>query len=171
MSLQYTRCQINRCFQSIEFLTLTCLCWCLFTIGSCSNSVDSPTKTRPNTTDLVGTWVPDQTSLKYMRDVGGYNVTGKVVLVLDVAGTYEMTNMPDWFWLDDGLSHKSLRSEKGTWEVSEAGDNRSWIVLLRSETKSRGLEILGQSHPYKLRFSFGNIDTNPQTMTFVRELH
>lgn len=141
----------------------------LLTVVGCESFLDDRTKSKPGLDSLVGTWVPDKGSTKYMREVGGYNASHKTALVLEADGTYKMVNMPDWLWLDDGESHGTLRSENGTWEVAPDGDRTEWIVWLRSQLKARTVALHGQHPPYRLRFSFGNVDTNPQTMSFVKE--
>jgi hypothetical protein len=138
-------------------------------ICGCESSYRDETKTKPETAALVGTWIPDEESVKYMREVGGYDVSNKTELVLEANNTYTMRNMPDWLWLDDGRSHKTLRFEKGTWEIMLDGARQYWIVLLRSEVRSRGSALYGQHPPYRLRFSFGSVDENPQNLTFVKE--
>jgi hypothetical protein len=102
-----------------------------------------------------------------MHDEGGYSASTKTEIVLKADGNYEMNNMPDWIWFRDGVSHRTFRSEMGTWEVSRDGDPPSWILRLRAAHGSeRGIGLHGQ--PYRLRFSFGHIDNN-KYMTFVKE--
>lgn len=165
----------NMCSRSVHLthstkvVALTLVYLTVFAVSSCREFFDDSTRTRPDTRTLVGTWVPDQESLKYMREAGGYDVSNKTELVLEANGTYKMINMPDWLWLDDGESHKTLHSENGTWDVSPFADRPDWIVLLRTQARERSAALLGQRPPYRLRFSFGNIDTNPQSMTFIKE--
>ena len=146
----------------LALLTLLLVC-------GCKSLPRDETKTRPETATLVGTWIPDEESVKYMREVGGYDVSSKSELVLEANNTYTMRNMPDCLWLDDGRSHKTLRFEKGTWEIMLDGAREYWIVVLRSEIRARGIAIHGQRPPYRLRFSFGSVDENPQSLTFVKE--
>lgn len=145
------------------------VCVSLFATVGCRYVADDGTRTKPAAGVLVGTWVPDKESLKHMREVGGYDTSNKTVLQLEADGTYKMNNVPDWLWLDDGLSRKTLRSERGTWEVAHFADTPFWIVWLRTEVTARSAALLGQQPPYRLEFSFGNIDTNPQSITFVKE--
>lgn len=139
-----------------------------FVICGCKSSHHDETRIKPETTAIVGIWSPDGDSVKYMRDVGGYDVSNKTELVLEVNNTYTMRNMPDWLWLDDGRSHKTLRSEKGTWEMTLDGAGQYWILMLRSDIRSRGAALYGQNSTYTLRFSFGSVDENPQRLTFVK---
>jgi hypothetical protein len=138
-------------------------------ICGCEKSDGDETKTKPETAALVGIWIPDEDSVKYMRDVGGYDVSNKTELVLEANNTYTMRNMPDWLWLDDGRSHKTLRFEKGTWEITLDGAGQYWILMLRSDVRSRGAALHGQYPPYRLRFSFGSVDDKPQNLTFVKK--
>lgn len=140
---------------------------CLILFGACGPG-DLTTR-EPAVSALPGTWVPDKASLEYMREKGGYDTSNKTELVLDANGTYKMLNMPDWLWLDDGLSHKGLRSERGTWKVELDGGQPYWVLSLQTKSSSRGAALLGQHPPYRVRFSFGPIDSNRQSMTFVKE--
>lgn len=153
--------------RSLDLFVLIIFFGCLQVV-SCVNPANHATTKRPNAQHILGTWIPDQESLEYMQHAGGYDMVSKPTLILKSDDTYVMADMPDWFWLDDGKSHKQLRSERGTWELQQSGDNRYWIVLLKNQIKSRGLSLLDSGPPYRLRFYFGNVDTNPQTMTFRR---
>jgi len=104
-----------------------------------------------------------------MRDLGGYDISAKTALVLEESDTYRMINMPDWFWLDDGQSHGKLRSETGTWALSLDADRPYWTLQLRGKARIKSIAITGQHSPYVLHFSFGNIDTNPHDILFLRE--
>ena len=154
---------------STRAAAFTLVCLTVLVASSCREFFDDSTKTKPDTGTLLGTWVPDKESLKHMREAGGYDISNKTELVLEVNGTYKMNNIPDWLWLDDGLSQKTLRSESGTWEVTRDADRPDWIVHLKTQMNARSAALLGQHPPYTLRFSFGNIDSNPQSMTFFKE--
>lgn len=126
------------------------------------------TRNKPPLEAIVGVWVPDNSSLEYMRDEGGYSALTRTEIVLKADGRYEMNNMPDWIWFHDGVSRRTFRSEVGTWEVSLDGDPPSWILRLRAHGSERGIGLHGQRAPYRLRFNFGHIDDN-KYMTFVKE--
>jgi hypothetical protein len=145
------------------FLSLAC-CF----VPGCDYISYDGTRDKPPLEAVVGTWVPDDNSLKYMREKGGYSISTRTELILKADGKYEMNNMPDWLWFHDGVSRKAFRSETGTWEVSLDGGRPYWILRLRSHGSERGIAWRGQRAPYKLHFSFGHIDNN-QYMTFVKE--
>lgn len=147
----------------LAFLSLAC-----FALG-CDYVYYDGTRDKPPLEAMVGIWVPDSSSLKYMHDEGGYSASTKTEIVLKADGRYEMNNMPDWIWFHDGVSRRTFRSEMGTWEVLLDGEPSYWTLRLRAAHGSeRGIALRGQRTPYTLRFSFGHIDNN-QYMTFVKE--
>jgi hypothetical protein len=81
--------------------------WVLFEPGT--------TQREPTKDDVVGTWSPTDYSLQQMRDEGGYEISTHT-LTFREDGTFEMTNMPDW-WLDFGESTGGFYSGSGTWEL------------------------------------------------------
>lgn len=152
-----------------RFVAVGLACLTLLGACGCERLSDDSTRSEPAASALLGNWIPDTDSLEYMRKKGGYDTSNKTALVLEADGTYKMLNMPDWLWLDDGLSHKTLRSERGTWKVLLDLDRPYWLLQLETGMSTRWARLLGQHPPYRLRFSFGNIDTNPQSMTFIKE--
>lgn len=140
----------------------------LFTCLSCQSFKDDATRIKPSPELLVGTWIPDDSTNRYMRDEGGYETSVKTELVLESDGTYKMNNMPDWWWIDDGKSRKTFRTENGNWKVSRSLDGSAWDLSLTAHDEERSAEMLGQKTPYRVRFNFGHIDDN-KYMTFVKE--
>jgi hypothetical protein len=147
----------------LAFLSLAC-CF----VPGCDYFYYDETRDNPPLEALVGTWVPDSSSLKYIREEGGYSVSTRTELLLKADGKYEMNNMPDWFWFHDGVSRKTFRSEVGTWEVSPDAGRPYWTLRLRAHDSERGIGLHGQRAPYRLRFRFGHIDEN-KYMIFVKE--
>jgi hypothetical protein len=141
-------------------LVLTCL--------SCQPLKDDATRIKPSPELLVGTWIPDESTRGLMRGEGGYDTSLRTELVLAADGTYEMNNMPDWWWFDDGKSRKTFRTENGNWKVSRSLDGSSWDLSLTAHGAERSVEMVGQKTPYTVRFNFGHIDDN-KYMTFVKE--
>ena len=137
-------------------------------VSGCNHIYYDGTRAKPPHEALVGIWIPDSSSLKYMHDEGGYIVSTKPEIVLKADGKYELNNLPDWIWLDDGVSQGTFRSETGMWEVSLDGDGTYWILLLRAHDSERGIGLLGQRAPYRLRFRFGHVDDR-RDMTFVKK--
>lgn len=147
----------------LAFFSLAC-CF----VPGCDYFYYDGTRVKPPLEAIVGTWVPDDNSLKYIREEGGYSASTRTELVLKADGTYEMNNMPDWFWFHDGVSRREFRSEWGTWEVSLDGGRPYWILRLRAHDAERGIGLRGQQAPYSLRFRFGHIDDN-KYMIFIKE--
>lgn len=146
----------------LAFLSLACV------VSGCDYIYYDGTRDKPPLEAMVGTWVPDSSSLKYMHDEGGYSVSTKTEIVLKADGRYEMNNMPDWWWFHDGVSRRTFRSEMGTWEVSLDAGGPYWTLRLRAHDSERGIGLRGQQAPYRLHFNFGHIDDN-KYMIFVKE--
>jgi len=147
--------------------SLVLLCIALLGSASCQSLVYDGTRTQPSDEDLVGAWVPDHESLNYLQE-NGYNPSTQTQIRIERDHTFALINMPDLWWYG-GNSRGTFRTSAGTFEVSRDADTPYWVLVLREHGNQRALALLGQRPPYKLRFSFGNIDSNPQSLTFVRE--
>jgi len=124
------------------------------------------TRQEPNKSDLVGTWVPDQASLRTMGAKGGYDTSVQPKLVLKSDGTFELLNMPDWWSSRFGESGKAFESYSGSWTVSKF--SKVWAVALRPVASgTRFLNLIGQSPPYQIDFIIGDADEN-NSMIFNR---
>ncbi len=124
------------------------------------------TRQEPKKADLVGIWVPDQSSLEARRRKGGYDASIQTNLVLKADGTFELANMPDW-WSDKfGESHKGFESYSGNWTVFKP-DGKVWAVSFKSSFGTRFANLIGQSPPYRIDFIIGDADEN-QSMIFMR---
>lgn len=146
----------------LAFVSLACI------VTGCDFIYYDGTRSEPPREAMVGTWVLDNSSLKYVHEEGGYSASTRTELVLKADGKYEMNNMPDWFWFHDGVSRGTFRSEWGTWEVALNGDPPYWSLRLRAHDSERGIGLHGQRAPYRLHFNFGHIDDH-KYMTFVRK--
>lgn len=125
------------------------------------------TRQEPKKTDLVGIWVPDQSSLQAMRQKGSYDTSVQTNLVLKGDGTFELTNMPDWWSSDFGESRKGFETYAGNWTISKFGD-KFWTVSLKSSFGTRFANLIGQAPPYRVDFIIGDADEN-NSMVFVKQ--
>jgi hypothetical protein len=130
------------------------------------------TRQEPRKSDLVGVWVPDESSLQAMRQKGGYDTSVQTKLVLKGDGTYELSSMPDWWSNDFGESRKGFENYAGNWTVSKFGD-KFWTVSLKSLSGTRlpgtrFANLIGQSPPYRVDFIIGDADEN-NSMIFIRQ--
>jgi len=137
---------------------------------SCGNPYSSSyTRAKPREADLYGTWIPDTSTLKDLRDRGRYNLDkGIPKLVLQSNGQFEMTNMPDW-WRDSfGRSNMRLESDRGSWEIHENGPG-TWGLSLDSSKFgiNQMIFLRKQSPPYLIHFTIGDPDEG-EAMVFVR---
>jgi hypothetical protein len=147
--------------------SLVLLCVVLLGAASCQSLVYDGTRTQPSDEELVGVWVPDQESLNYLQE-NGYDRNTQTQIRIERDHTYALINMPDLWWYG-GNSRGTFRTSRGTFEVSRDADRPYWFLVLREHGNHQTLALLGQRPPFKLRFSFGNIDSNPQSLTFVKE--
>jgi hypothetical protein len=121
------------------------------------------TRTKPNLSDLVGTWVPTDATIKDMKEQGGYTISVHH-LILRADGTFEMTNMPDW-WKDGfGKSKKGLESGLGNWQLHEdpQGPWSAWAVELQFPDNSvvlNQIHVRRQKPPYLLHVTIGDPDS------------
>ena len=95
---------------------------------SLSDFDSSTPVTRPEESDLVGTWTFSAATLADMRTNGGYEITTHS-LNLRNDGTFEIVNIPDW-WLNFGHSSHGFYSGSGTWSVVKDFQGH-WVVEVR----------------------------------------
>lgn len=100
-----------------------------------------------------------------MRQKGDYDTSVQTNLFLKNDGTFELTNMPDWWSNAFGESRKGFESYAGNWTVSKFG--KVWTVELRPVSGTRFANLLGQSPPYRLDFIIGDADEN-NSMIFMK---
>jgi hypothetical protein len=126
------------------------------------------TAVEPNTADFVGTWVPDAPTLKEMQSKGGYASTIKTSLVLRNDGTFELSNMPDWWSTATSESHGKFDHYSGNWSISQQ-DSHFWHLTLVSTEVARVVDLFGQNAPYRMAFRIGDPD-NDQWMMFDKQI-
>jgi hypothetical protein len=118
------------------------------------------TRKEPKKSDLLGTWVPDKSSLRVMQSEGGYDVYIQPKLILKADDTFELTNMPDWWDNGLGKSRQGFQDYSGSWGVSTYGDTGFWHLDLKSSSKTRSVNLMGQTVPYRIEFTIGDPDSN-----------
>ena len=124
------------------------------------------TRVEPSRGDLIGTWVPDERTLNTMRDVGGYDTTISTRLILRADGSFEMVNMPDWWFNGFGESRRSFSDNSGTWRILQDSDS-IWGLRLTTSSGRTNLNLLEQRPPYRIHVYIGDPD-NDVYMTFVK---
>jgi hypothetical protein len=129
----------------------------------------SYTNEKPKQEDIVGTWVPDSQTLRYMRERGNYNSSqAKTRLELKADSRFEMTDMPDWWWKGAiGKSYGTYHSSSGTWELSLDTEAHGWAIDLSFPDWSTNVNLTNQRPPYFLHFIIGDPDSGDH-MTFTR---
>lgn len=118
------------------------------------------TRKEPNKIDLLGTWVPDRSSLQAMESEGGYDASVQPKLILRADDTFELVNMPDWWDNGFGKSRKRFQDYSGAWGLSKYGNTGFWDVDLKSASQTRSVNLIGQSPPYRIEFIIGDPDSN-----------
>lgn len=128
----------------------------------------SYTRSRPSETDLVGTWVPDATTLAYMRKTGRYDTSRMHNrLMLHSDGKFELFDMPDWWEDGFGRSHGSFDSSSGKWNVGQHPDDKTWEIELITATRNTSMSLRGQKPPYLIHVTIGDPDQG-YAMVFVK---
>lgn len=126
------------------------------------------TRDEPNKADLVGTWEPDESTVREMKDRGGYDTTLPTRLVLRSDGHFDLINMPDWWGGSFAESRRVLESDTGEWTVSQFAGSSVWSLMLSSSKGLRPVNLMGQKPPYNLHFVLGDPDSN-ESMTFIKK--
>jgi hypothetical protein len=138
----------------------------LMVFPSCGVKQPPFTKKEPKTADLVGSWTPDASTINIMQQKGGYNSSIPTRLNLREDGTFELSNMPDWWNNGEGRSAQNYDQYSGKWTIIKDEPDR-WMLTLYSTKGIRPVDLLGEG-PYRLFFVIGDPDNN-LTMTFNKE--
>jgi len=124
------------------------------------------TRIEPRKADITGTWLPDEQTIRDMREAGGYTPASTKIILRD-DGSAEMVNMPDWLINIGGHSQKGFFSESGAWTLSREG--AFWRVeFISTRKRYMTLDISYQKPPHKLSMVLGDPDS-AQFMTFIME--
>jgi hypothetical protein len=125
------------------------------------------TTAEPNRAVFVGTWLPDASTLKDLHSKGGYASSVKTSLVLRNDGTFELSNMPDWWSTPTSESHGKFDHYSGNWSISQR-NSHLWQLTLVSTEVARVVDLFDQTSPYRIAFRIGDPDNN-QWMIFEKQ--
>jgi hypothetical protein len=140
----------------------------LIVCAGCISLPQNYTRTEPDREQLVGTWVPDQATLRDLKLRGGYDTTTTIEVTLQKDGSFQITNMPDWWGDALGRSYKSFNSYSGKWEIWRSPGASNWQILFKGSRKVWAVDLFNNTPPYRLYFIAGDPDAD-QGMTFVRK--
>jgi hypothetical protein len=118
------------------------------------------TRKEPKKSDLLGTWVPDKSSLREMESKGSYDISVQPKLILKADGNFELVNMPDWWDNGFGESHGGFQDYSGSWSLSTYGNTGVWSIEFKSSSRTRSANLIGQSPPYRIEFIIGDPDSS-----------
>ncbi len=102
--------------------------WGLLTWAAWADRDPSIPATKPADGELVGTWTLTPATTDKMRSEGGYEISTHS-LTLRNDGSFEIVNMPDW-WFNFGHSNKGFYSGSGTWRVVKNSQGY-WTIEVR----------------------------------------
>ena len=135
------------------------------------------TKTQPKLDDLVGVYVPDQTTVSLITREGHYREL-PASITLGTGGALSITNIPDWWGTDQGMAKGGFDSGRGTWKVVQ---HREWWAISAyfesaaqfASTQNRAKDLytsfrlVGEGPPYKILLLVGSPDDG-RAMQFER---
>lgn len=124
------------------------------------------TAAEPNRSNLIGTWMPNHTTLKDMRERGGYDTSVSTKLVLMENGGLEIVNMPDWWEEPFGTSRKGMASYSGSWAIYS--DQPCWSIAVKYSNVATYLNLIGNKPPYQIEVILGDPDSGNE-MIFVKQ--
>ena len=113
---------------------------------------ESYAKEKPKRKDLVGKYIPTESTWKFIRDEGHYEVS-EISIQIFPDGSYKITNMPDWL-NPSGKSGGKLRSSGGEYSIVQ--EQEWWELQLNGYY---GVPIQGDAPPYRLWFYVGDPDS------------
>jgi hypothetical protein len=158
----------------IALLTMSCICslGCFGVNWLLGQIYPTNPKSRPAEGDILGVWTLTSSSLQEMVREGGYEATNPT-LIFKPDGTFEMTDMPDW-WLDGfGRSTQTFYSGSGTWQID--GFFGRWeiqVYFVELTGYENGLVtsflLDGAEPPYLIYTYLGDPDAN-RYMKFARQ--
>lgn len=124
-------------------------------------------KSEPGHQDLVGEYRPTQATLQLLQDKGNYALVDIVIYLMD-DGSFQVTNMPDWWQDITGESNGTFGSFQGAWNVAKAQE--WWELELDFDADGitdMSLILVGQEAPYYLWRYIGDPDEG-DVMIFER---
>ena len=135
------------------------------------------TTVQPLEDDLVGVYLPLDSTLELIKE-GGYENT-ELKITINADGTFSMEQMPDWWNIPFGKSKDGYDSGTGTWEVETC--QNWWCLKLHFDSqqnfnstpgeagRTAHINLSGESQPYQLWFFVGDPDSG-DIMIFEQEL-
>lgn len=158
--LRPVQCLSNKLSFALLFVLVPCAL-------SCQSLIYDGTRRQPSIDEIAGIWVPDQKSLDYLRLEKGYDTNTEIRIRFERDQTYQLINMPDLWWYG-GNSRRGFRTSSGTFEVLQNVETPYWTLILQDHEDRRGLELLGQRPPFRMRVNFASVDNQPEYLTFVK---
>lgn len=124
---------------------------------------------QPAEADLVGTYKLIETSQQLIEEEGGYEPRD-ISVKLAADGSFEIKNIPDWWWDSFGKASGSFGSGTGTWKI--VAHQQWWDVQFDIEEGDipyggTSVPIAGEAPPYRLWFQVGDPDLG-RAMIFER---
>jgi hypothetical protein len=68
--------------------------------------------------NIVGTWAPDQETLKEIQERGKYSSAVSPKIIFREGGAFELNDMPNWVWDGDDKPNGGFKSLSGEWSIS-----------------------------------------------------
>jgi hypothetical protein len=129
---------------------------------TCPLSFPSPAS-EPTRADIVGIWEMTPDTIQTMQEKGRYEISTHTIEFKD-DGTFEITNMPDWWALENfGESTQTFYSGSGRWTIEK--DSGGWAVGLYFDTWTGShpmgktwLNLRGRLRPHTIYTWIGDPD-------------
>jgi hypothetical protein len=126
----------------------------------------------PQSSDLVGIWIPDKATIEDIRKVAEYGDKDltSTKFVLGAGGDFEMVNLPDWWRSDFGEPQGFFDSEKGTWKLKASGS--CYVIELALPSSRTSFNLLktktSENPKYAIEIGIGDPDAE-HSMIFVKQ--
>lgn len=126
------------------------------------------TKVRPTRLDIVGSWIPNKSTLEDMVERGHYDISVLPKITLKDDGAFVIENMPDWCKNRNGESHGGRYSYSGVWRIENEQDSGRYILHLEFSNTLTTMSLVGQKPPYEIFVFVGDADA-ARGMTFLKQ--
>lgn len=175
---------MNRLSHQQSRLLLVLLLFCVTLVAACNAPVGQLLTTYGCAKDakpanIIGTWLPDQPTLKEINERGKYNPAVSPKIIFREDGSFELINMPNWIWSRDSRPNGGFKSLSGEWLISNPGGcAQIGLRYQDSSPSSAGMTTGGLSLAQRridrepifiIRIFLGDPDSGDE-MIFVREL-
>ena len=145
------------------------------------------TRHKPNTRDIVGTWVLDSESAREMVRMGGYK-SANTSIKIESDGTFKAVDLPDCAYSHEnagwGFDKGTLASPSGKWVLEQRNftpffdkdkeDIQVWDISMGFDNLPGSLPpdpyplLLNQSPPYVIHIPFGDPDGD-EHLNFIKQ--